>query len=124
MNKKMGGNMKKETVTIEMDKQQFLWFFEELISGEEIKEKIASLYLKSIEFMAQDGCLYLNERSPKEWVQSLIFNSTVISEGDEEFPEILKLYKENGCIGFESPIQGLIMAVDNEENPTMFLEVY
>lgn len=89
-------------------------------------EKVKNLYKKMYEYNLNLGVFDNNEFDVNEIVDNDFVNwCEVIEEDDENFEKILKLYKENGLgdISCESNY-GYIEAVDNEEEPKMFLVRY
>lgn len=88
--------------------------------------EVAELFDKMYENYIDSGCFEGMEFDPMTIVDNDCVNyCQVIEEGDSEFEEIKKLYEEQGLgdISCDSSY-GYIEAVNDEENPTLFLVRY
>ena len=85
-----------------------------------VVELYEKMYTNEVEGGCFDGC--------KVDIMQIVDNDyvnycSVVSEGDGEFDELLQIYKEQGCgdCSCESSYYQYIEAVDDEDEPTMFL---
>lgn len=90
-------------------------------------EDVVSLYEKMYDDYIFNGCFETGEFDVKQIVDNDWVNYTaVISEGDTDFEKLSKVYEEQGrgdCSSedFDEYKISFIEAVDDEQNPKMFL---
>lgn len=86
--------------------------------------RIISLYEKMYESYLWEGVFDGKDYSISEVVDNdCVNNCFTVSEGEEDFENVLKVYKEQGLgdCSCEDCEGSFIEAVDDEENPTIFL---
>lgn len=86
--------------------------------------EIVELYRKMYDNYVYGGVFDGGEFDINVIVDNDYINYTrIIAKGDEEFNELLQVYKENGIgdCSCETDICDYIESTDNEENPTIFL---
>lgn len=115
-------------ITIKMEEEDAI---EALIARLKVwttDDDVIELYRKMYDSYVYGGCFDGGELDVKNIVDNDWVNYCfIISKGDEGFEEILKEYKDNeGCGDISCGDTGYsyIEAVDNEDDPTMFLVRY
>ena len=85
--------------------------------------KVINLFRKMYESYVYNGCFESGEFNTMTIVDNDYINyTTVIYDSDDEFEEILKIYKEQGLGDCSCQCDyGFIESCDDDEQPTMFL---
>lgn len=114
-------------VNIRMDVDDALDLLEERLKYWGKDEEVVKLYLKMYEGYLKSGVFSQMDFDVKQIVDNDVVNyCQIISEGDEDFEKLVKVYKKRGLgdvssESFDYYRIGFIEAVDDEEDPTMFL---
>ena len=114
-------------ITVKINKDDALTALVDRVRYWTQDDKIISLYEKMYDDYIWNGCFDGGDFNIMEIVDNDWVNYTaVISQGDEDFEKVLKLYKEQGlgdvsCEDFDYYKINFIEAVDNDEDPKMFL---
>ena len=114
-------------VLVKMDVDVALDLLAERLKFWNKDEDEVKLYLDMYERYLKSGVFSQMEFDVKYIVDNDVVNyCQIISEGDEDFEKLVKVYKKRGLgdvssESFDYYRIGFIEAVDDEENPTMFL---
>lgn len=114
-------------VKVLMDKDEVLDLLIERVRVWKDDDDVVSLYEKMYEHDLDAGVFENMEFNVKQIVDNDVINyCEVISEGDDDFEKLVKVYQERGLsdvsdTDFDYYRISFIEAVDDEENPKMFL---
>lgn len=111
---------------VEIDNEQALDILMDRVAFWTDDTEVKALYNKMYENMIDGGVFDHGDFDVNAIVDNDYINYTrVVSKGDDEYDELLKVYKDNDCccgdVSCDTTICDYIEAVDNEEEPTMFL---
>lgn len=114
-------------INVKMDEQELLDMLVERVRFWTQDEKEISLFEKMYDDYIWNGVFTDGELDIMQIVDNDWVNYTaIVSQGEEDFKKLLKIYKRDGlgdvsCEDFKQYKINFIEAVDDEDEPTMFL---